>query len=374
MDCFGRTNEIEGLLGLLRGGRNLLLLAPRRVGKTVLLNKVHEGGGSTGFGIVLADVEGLTEEREFCRALCNAIQDELSAGKRILSSLSAKLGKLINGSSAQAKDWRQWLLEIDWSEFAEQLIAQLDEDEQTGWLLLIDELPVFVQGLIRKHGADRARAFLYWLRGMRQRYTRVRWLYTGSIGLDSIARRHQMEGALNDLEPVGLEAFDDLTARAFIDEIATRRGRTFDVAAKDRIAARLVWLSPYYLERAADAACNKVVGGAVTAATADLAMDEMLGVGKRLYWAAWREHLERNFEEPERSDLYRILAAIAPHAQGVSFATLEAAVMVGQGTPGVSALRSLVDTLIGDGFLLEDTTVHFRMGLLREWWMRFIVG
>ncbi|WP_295392854.1 hypothetical protein [uncultured Thiodictyon sp.] len=115
----------------------------------------------------------------------------------------------------------------DWPEFADQLFAHLDDhNEAPPWLILIDELPVFVAALQERGGAAAIREFLYWLRGMRQKHRRIRWLYTGSIGLDTIARRNQVEGALNDLDPFTLGPFDPETARDFIADVARRRGCT----------------------------------------------------------------------------------------------------------------------------------------------------
>ena len=42
MPCFDRTDETKALWSQFQTGRNLLMLAPRRIGKTVLLNLVLE--------------------------------------------------------------------------------------------------------------------------------------------------------------------------------------------------------------------------------------------------------------------------------------------------------------------------------------------
>jgi hypothetical protein len=106
-------------------------------------------------------------------------------------------------------------------------------------------------------------------------------------------------------------------------------------------------------------------------------MDRMLDLSKRLYWSTWREHLDRNLPEPERSRLYALLQTVAKSdaAQGASHDTLlhnlnRVGELVGPGEP-----RDLLDTLIADGYL-DVTEVdgqnryRFRMNLLREWWLR----
>ena len=64
---------------------------------------------------------------------------------------------------------------------------------------------MFVADLMR-HNAQRAKEFLYHLRSLQQAHPNVRWLFTGSIGLDAVvARRGNIAGALVDLHnfPLG---------------------------------------------------------------------------------------------------------------------------------------------------------------------------
>ena len=381
MTCFDRTRETADLWQQFDEGRNLLMLAPRRIGKTVLLNHLRDMAADRGFRAVILDVEGYREEKDFFRQCCAAIQEELSTGAKVMTALGDRLSRVFKGRTEGVGDWRQWLLQTDWREFADHLLAHLDDHaSEPPWLILVDELPVFLQALQHRDGDRAIGDFLYWLRNMRQKYRRVRWLYTGSIGLDSIARRHGVEGALNDLEPFPLSPFDRPTALDFLADIARRRDCELDQAAGEIILQRLGWLSPYYLEKIAEDACTQAgPGGRLDAARAGAAMDNMLELGKRTYWSTWREHLDRNFPEPERSRLYAVLNAVTRDAAGATGDTLLGALNRGGGeTVGQVELRSLLDTLLADGYLEvnldgEARRYRFRMNLLREWWLRYVV-
>ena len=377
MPCFDRTDETKALWSQFQTGRNLLMLAPRRIGKTVLLNHLRESAAAQGFRAIVLDVEGLRDEKAFFRECCAAIQEELSTGTKVMSAFAHRLSGLLRGQGDADGDWRQWLGRTDWPEFADQLFAHLDDHhEAPPWLILIDELPVFVNALQERGGAMAIREFLYWLRGMRQKHRRIRWLYTGSIGLDTVARRNQVEGALNDLEPFTLGPFDAATARAFLTDVARRRGCTLADGAADCILNRLGWLSPYYLERIAEDACGRVgADRTVDTGSANLAMDRLLELDKRLYWASWREHLDRNFTDPDRSRLYLVLETIAKADDGANVSLL-LGVLNQRGEPIPElALRDLVDTLLADGYLVlsPDGRYRFMMHLLREWWLRYVV-
>lgn len=376
MTCFDRTQETATLWRHFREGRNLLMLAPRRIGKTVLINHLRDHASEQGFRAIVLDVEGYREEKDFFRQCCSAIQEELSTGAKVMTALGERLSRVLHGKN-ETSDWRQWLVQTDWREFADHLLAHLDEHgNEAPWLILVDELPVFLQALKKRDGDHAIGDFLYWLRNMRQKYRRVRWLYTGSIGLDSIARRHSVEGALNDLEPFPLAPFDAATARGFLADIARRRGYEVATEAANRILERLGWLSPYYLEKIAEDACAQAMSaGVLDEARATAAMDNMLDLSKRTYWSTWREHLDRNFPEPERSRLYAVLEAAARDVTGVSRDTLLAAFNKGGEAVTRADLRPLLDTLLADGYLAVDADhrYRFRMNLLREWWLRYVV-
>ena len=104
-------------------------------------------------------------------------------------------------------------------------------------------------------------------------------------------------------------------------------------------------------------------------------MDRLLELPKRLYWASWREHLDRNFTEPDRSRLYAILETVARNENGADGNLILADLNRGGEPLGEVELRNLVDTLLSDGYLAHhnDGRYHFRMNLLREWWLRYVI-
>ncbi|HRD67089.1 MAG TPA: hypothetical protein PKY50_13165 [Candidatus Competibacter sp.] len=376
MICFGRTMETAELWRLFKEERNLLMLAPRRIGKTVQINHLRDTAAENGFRAIVLEVAGFREEKDFFRQCCATIQEELSTGAKVMTAFGERLSRVWRGHEGGG-DWRQALLQTDWREFANHLLAHLDEHKnEPPWLLLVDELPIFVLALRERGGVQAVSDFLYWLRNMRQKYRRVRWLYTGSIGLDSVARRDSVEGALNDLDVFPFAPFAPDTARAFLADIARRRGRTLHEDAADVILRRLGWLSPYYLEKVAEDACILAgTGGVLDLPRAQTALDRMLDLEKRTYWSTWREHLDRNFTDPERSRLYAVLETVAKSDAGAGSDALLPALNRGGEPAGEATLRHLLDTLLADGYLAVDSgrRYRFRMNLLREWWLRYVV-
>jgi uncharacterized protein len=378
MDCFDRDLEAEKLWRYFKSGRNVLMLAPRRMGKTVLLERLKEEGASHGFRAIVLDVEGYRQEKDFFQQMCASIQEELSAGQAILGALTERLRRVVQGADNLQGDWRNLLLQMDWRLFADHLVAQLEKDtDHLTWVFLVDEITIFTKALLDSRGVAAASDFLYALRQLCREHRKVRWLFTGSIGLDTIARRHGFEGSLVDLEIFSLEPFSQETARGFLQQIAKKNGATLTEEAVSTICGRLGWLSPYYLQKIGEAACERAhPAKEVGVEAAHSAADSLLDLAHRTYWSTWREHLDKNYPEPERTRLFTILAEASRSPDGASLATLLLTLNRAGGEPlAESGLRDLLDTLEADGYLTatpDRSRFRFRMNLLRDWWLRYV--
>jgi hypothetical protein len=378
MDFFDREQERIEIIRLFRRKRNVLMLAPRRIGKTMLLYKLAEESEGKGFRGVVVDVEGYGEEKDFFQQLCSSIQEEIGIGRSLVSTFTSRLKQAIHGDDA-IKDWRQLLVHTDWQRFAETLLATLNEPyDEKPLLIMVDELPIFIMHLLRNHGIERAKSFLYWLRNMQQRYRDIRWLYTGSIGLDAVARREGMEGALIDMEVYPLQPFSDDTARKFLCHLARKEDCRIDPDAEQIILNGLGWLSPFYLDKIiSDACANGGREGLISGRVAAQALDAMLDQPKRVYWSPWREHLDKNFPEPVRTNLYTALEVIAAAPGGAKRDTILVSINQGGAQVTPRELAFLLDILITDGYIAavkgEPDRYRFVMNLLRLWWRRYVI-
>jgi len=379
MEFFDRDQDCITLWKWIKANKNVLMLAPRRVGKTVLLHKLCGQAEDNGFRAVVVDVQGYGEEKDFFQQLCSSIQEEIGTGQTLMAAFSRRLKMVINGDD-NLKDWRQMLLHTDWRQFAETLLETLNKPgDDKPLLIMVDEIPIFILTLLKGGDKGRASSFLYWLRNMRQRYSNVRWLYTGSVGLDAVSRREEMEGALIDMEVYSLKPFSSRVAKDFLQSLSCKDNCSINDDALQVIIDGLGWLSPYYLEKIMNDACvRKSATGVVSAKAAQDALEAMLSLEKRVYWATWREHLTKNFLDPERTYLFLILAVIAADPAGARRDTVLMALNKGGEQVSEQQLSALLDTLVMDGYLIttedEPNRYRFMMNLLRLWWLRYVIG
>lgn len=257
-DFFGRGEELESLLDTLRRD-NVLLLAPRRVGKTSLMHATAARWRAAGDSALFVDVQGASSELQFVRKLAQVV--DKSGGDGLVKAAWRRMGQALRaveklGGSAGPVGLELALrsaAEDDWLAAADALLRALG-DQGTEVLLLIDELPLVVQQILLSdptRGRDRAKAFLDALRGWRMEpsLSRLHWLVAGSIGLDSLARRHGFSASINDFVLTPLGAFDDRTARRLVDALAVGHDTRFDDDARDHLVRRLGgWSLPYYVQ------------------------------------------------------------------------------------------------------------------------------
>ena len=373
-----RLAERQKLKRLLLAGRNVLMLAPRRIGKTWLMKQLEGDVLEDGYNCIRIDVEGVRTENDFLRILCQEIDGKQEVTESVTAFLKAKLNQIKCGTSGETIT--QMIGSMDPRVFSETLIGALNRREGRT-LVLIDEFSLFIWEQARQN-ADATRTLLYHLRRLQQEFTNVSWLLTGSVGLDVVARRFNLEGAFLDFEVFPLDPFTEEEARSFLAEQFDRNliGERFDFGegAFACLVRELGWLSPYYLShvaRCVRATDRPDPDGTAVATEADIlqAFDTLLSPRHQTYFAPWREHIQKNFLADETDRLRAILAKCCERTDGEREDTLLG--HIASSFPGFSRrnLKDLLMSLGSDGYLVKDRERwRFRSGLLRRYWLDYV--
>lgn len=377
---FDRERELQKLWHHLAND-DVLLLAPRRVGKTSIMYRLRERAPSKNVVASYLSVADADSELGFIRQLHEAIIAIEPARLRVEKLADTGAGQFFRrikkvgvlGVSVELSD----SVADHWRQVGEALIGALAETESHA-LLLVDELPVFVLALARQDPSGaRAADFLSWLRKLREApgtTERVRWLLAGSIGLDTVARRLRISKTIGDLYVYNdLGPFARDTALSFLDALAQTYVLPLPDDVKQRICDRIEWLLPYHLQlvfselrdHCGDHRC------AVTAEVVDVVYDKILA--KRPYFDHWEQRLHEELGEADARQAIDLLNAAARDKNGASITTLQAT--LGKHIQDLDArdekLTYLLDVLRGDGYLTAaGDRLFFSSPLLRDYWAR----
>jgi hypothetical protein len=254
-DIVGREQEIRRYWKVLVG-RGLILGAERRLGKTHIVRKMHEVG-QEGFVTFYQDLESVHGLTELVRVLYRSVDHQLSrsakAKKKAIDLWTAilprKLGSL-ELPDARA-NWKGLLVEA-----VKDVLDAVDPEDRV--VLIWDEFPLMLYNLHKSEGAGSVIQLLDLLRSLRQQNgARLRFVFTGSIGLHLVLRMLRIAGHANDsTNDMQAETVPPMSEAESI-ELAARllSGLEHPPAAMDALARRtyeLVGGFPYYIHHAMD--------------------------------------------------------------------------------------------------------------------------
>ena len=243
-------------------------------------------------------------------------------------------------------------------------------------LLAIDEMPELLLALARdEHGTERVSRLLHWLRALRQTYRQnVRWIFLGSIGLDSFVDDRHLRKAINDLTPLNLEALEMEEADRFLSELSESNGLPLSTEQRALIIERVGWPLPHHLQivfhALVDCGATQADAAAVDAAFAHLLLPNHIS-----QFDTWRHRLEEQFSQNDAAAAKDILRHLCQHAGGRKRAHVLNALMSTRLTADPAAVEEQLARLLlmlqRDGYLLEGAGRYaFRSFLLREYWHR----
>ena len=254
-DVVGRDNEIDRYWRVLER-QGLVISAERRIGKTHIVLKMRDECRS-GYLPFYQDLEAVHSIPDLIRSIYHTVHQSLSASSSLklkahIARWSSLLPSKVSGIDLPSGDsTRQVLL----SQAFDDLLGIADNEVI---LLLWDEFPLMLHNLQRRERPDSAIQLLDHLRALRLRHAdRLRFLFTGSIGLHLVLRSLRAAGNTNDpvndmlsltVPPMAHQDTTNLAA-ALLEETRASRSQIPDLAS--RIASEVGGF-PYYVHHVVD--------------------------------------------------------------------------------------------------------------------------
>ena len=386
---YGRNDEIARLFRAFGADHDVSMPGPRRLGKTFVLERLVDAAPDRGWMAVKVDLAGCTDResafRELCTETSRVLFDERrQLPKRLGTWLSQRAGQLLGSSKGSfGGSWYDPLTRLDVETYFRRLVHIMDDAPERRCVLLVDELPIFLKALHDRgpDGISDARDFMNLVSRLRERHKRVRWMITGSVGIEPLARKGDYAGVLAKFRPFELKPLNETQSVALIKDLAAK-GRFMHREAITDIEARLLtktvgWCAPFYLEALAAEMRDEPETDPVLADRAvEKAVEHILRHVHTTTFGTWEEQLRKHYDEPERTVAFEVLAALAEEDGGRDLDDL--LVSVGRSELTRERLRDLLlRRLCPEGFVAVDDpatdspTFLFLNPLLRRWWRRY---
>ena len=385
-ELIGRDHTINFIWEQL-AGNNILLVAPRRFGKTGVMTHLLKRT-RPGYLAVYLDVEDIHNPEVFCSHLIAALLEHSSL-RKLVSGIKGLPKKLTEFIGDRVQKIKIDMLEIElkeivgesWSSVARALILEMEKAEETV-LFIIDEFPQLIENLARKHGDDTARGFLQWFRSLRMKQKdvlrRYRFVLAGSTSIDLTLRRLDVPDKLNDFCRVPIEALSPEHAGALLDSLADAVGLRFTAEGRNAFFELVSPPVPYFVHlfvsqiRMEEKLRNKELGANEVS---EVYRRRILGPTCRAYFDYYRQRLNRYGEPGRRAALAVLQEAAHAPTDRVSNSMLYDVYRRARGRGATSfEFDEIMADLESDWYLVLDSRTNeygFLLNVMRDWWKRF---
>ena len=200
MDFFDREEKIEEMFRSLKQN-NILLISPRRYGKTSVMKEVMRRLSERGYLCLFLDIMYVDAPEQFLIELATTAFDEASARRRFLQSLKGsfiRLGELLEeieasvaGTGVKVKfrgGLGKEINENNWTERGRDIFDAIKNmSDKKPVYIVIDELSECIGNMIMIEKNKGTRKFLQWFRSMRLRTIEdLRFIVGGSVSFDEL--------------------------------------------------------------------------------------------------------------------------------------------------------------------------------------------
>ena len=383
-DFFPRPLERKEIEISLSNGSNILLTAPRRVGKTSILYNLLESTHSY-FAYHYVITESVRSADDFYNRLIIVLYESMSGPLRKTMDSVAEfikqiesvdvLGTSVKRSRDQSSKNRNTILRT--------LINKLIDKGQR-LVVMIDEFPQAIVNISTDKGDDKAIEFLQELRELRHEtkyQSKLQFIFTGSIGLENVVSKLDSIYTINDLTVIKVGPLERDKAAAMVTALANKMEMSLSTKNINDIIKLVEWLIPFHIQVFMQelGVQNKSKSRNINAKTFAIVIDEI--VKNKVYFEHWRIRLKGMMLLSEFAMAERLLSETSK----MEYITREEIFKLINGKkPSVRRkkqgatmrLNRILDILIHDGYLHTLTgdppRYSFISPFLKTWWRRSI--
>ncbi len=385
-ELVGRDHLIDVLWSQL-AGNNIMLVAPRRFGKTGVMRHVLKRPRE-GYLPVYLDAEEIADPADFVAALL-ALVLEHSTLRKLLAAVTRLPKQLMDFFARRIEEagidevklkLREAIGE-SWQNTGKRLLLEMEKSDKIV-LFIIDEFPQLIDNVCRAQGDEVGKPLLAWFRSVRMqqkdKLRRFRFIVGGSTSIDMILRRLDVPDKLNDFARLPVEALARDDAERLLQGLAKTYELNFTADALDSIFELIGPPVPYFLHLLVSQIIldPSLKGKPLSREDIEAVYHKrVIGPSCRSYFDYYRQRLKRYGKPGERAAIAILREIAAAPAGRVSDSALFAVYRKARkkGATDVEFLEIMAD-LECDWYVALDTATNeyrFLLDIMKAWWNRF---
>jgi hypothetical protein len=385
-DYFFHKEYVNEIWDLLKKD-NIILLSPRRTGKTSLMYRMIEEP-KYGYKVIHFNVEALTNSADFFIDLIDALYElepeylkKISKGWDTLTKPLSKIEELgamsFKVKLKQSENWKQ-----NWEELSLVLINKIISlDDKV--LFIIDEFPDMLNTMLQNNKKETI-TFLHHFRKIRldKKTNNIKWLVSGSVNIRGVLDEEKLMNTINDFTTEYLPIIQENEVNNFISSMLEQRGVIFNESILKTIYDLLGEPIPFFIQlftqeiyrywRREKNNINEIG----TKEVKEIFNKHLLGESAKDKLQHYHSRIKMHYPDKLHQITYDILDSISKSESGISERQLYTQYQLKQDTPDNSetkiVFKSLMLRLDSDFYTYKnDNNIYdFKVHLIKIWWRK----
>lgn len=375
-DFWNRVHELAAIWDAVLNGSHVLLVAPRRVGKTSIMRHMQDRP-KEGYLVVYIDTESADSENEFWHKLFNVFMGEefIDRVQKYTHKSEYLLKEIIKTIITKSVTFGDDAT-VDYATAFEKLIIGLDNEVKL--IIMIDEFAQTVENIIKYEDEKSAESFLRTHRALRQNTTlskQVTFMYAGSIGLESVVAKMGATKLINDLNSIKVKPLSSADAMKFTKRLA----KSVSIDISDEIIKELLeeieWFIPFYIQLLIQELKTLSREQKTTVIKSEMIEEAMeMAISHQNLFANWRSKLKDGFKKKGYLYAKEILNKISEED---TFSSLHMQNIASKHKLDEDYAKEIIHSLEYDGYInnSDDVKVYrFNSPLLKLWWYKNVAN
>ena len=381
-DFLERPLVVSKIRRAIRNGNWVYLSAPRRVGKTSIMNFLQDNP-EPNQQYVYAITQSIDSVDGFYKELAKQVID--SPAFRTMSKVTDTLKKVAGGllQRINVKVSVPFLdVSLDKGEPVnfqtdfEKLLEEIDLDSGR-LVIMVDEFTETLDNILIKHGKQEARRFLQTFRELthnRKLTNKVQFLLTGSIGLQPLVKKLEASDLINQLQYIDVPPLTEDEACLLFQRLTEPEGIQIDDATVRFVLRKIDWLMPFHVQLLVQEVIDVVEssGNPIDQLKAEKAFQQVFHQRNKIYFEQYYDRLKKRLEPgAEYKFVHEVLNRAADESALEKAVVHDLAVKHGI----ADNYKATVESLEYDGYLRQtddDKAYQFNSSILKIWWKKYV--